>query len=43
MLVENYGWAIHKSLVAETNQDFTFFYTRKNSKMFNITSDFSFF
>ena len=38
MLVENYGWAIQKSLFAETNQDSTFSHTRKNSKMFNITS-----
>ena len=38
MLVEKYGWAIQKSLFAETNQDSTFSHTRKNSKMFNITS-----
>ena len=44
MLVEKYGWAIQKSLFAETNQDFTFSHTRENSKMFNITSEyFSFF
>ena len=42
MLVEKYGWAIQKSLFAETNQ--TFSHTRENSKMFNITSKyFSFF
>ena len=38
MLVEKYGWAIQKSLYAETNQDSTFPHTRENSKMFNITS-----
>ena len=38
MLVEKYGWAIQKSLFAQTNQDSTFSHTRKNSKMFNITS-----
>ena len=38
MLVEKYGWAIQKSLFAETNQDSTFSHTRENSKMFNITS-----
>ena len=44
MLVEKYGWAIQKSLFAETNQDSTFSHTRENSKMFNITSKyFSFF
>ena len=44
MLVEKYGWAIEKSLFAETNQDSTFSHTRENSKMFNITSKyFSFF
>ena len=44
MLVEKYGWAIEKSLFAETNQDSKFSDTRKNSKMFNITSKyFSFF
>ena len=44
MLFENYGWAIQKSLFAETNQDPTFSHTRENSKMFNITSKyFSFF
>ena len=44
MLVEKYGWPIQKSLFAETNQDFTFFRTRENSEMFNITSKcFSFF
>ena len=44
MLVEKYGWKIQKSLFAETNQDSTFYHTRENSKMFNITSKyFSFF
>ena len=38
MLVEKYGWAIQKSLHAETNQDSTFSHTRDNSKMFNVTS-----
>ena len=38
MLVEKYGWAIQKSLFAETNQDSTFSHTRENSKMFHITS-----
>ena len=38
MLVEKYGWAIKKSLFAETNQDSIFSQTRENSKMFNITS-----
>ena len=38
MLVEKYGWAIEKSLFAETNQDSTFSQTRKNSNMFNLTS-----
>ena len=44
MLVEKYGWAIKKSLFAETSQDSTFPQTRDNSEMFNITSKyFSFF
>ena len=44
MLVEKYGWGIQKSLFAQTNKDSTFSHTRKNSKMFNITSKyFSFF
>ena len=38
MLVEKYGWAIQKSLFAETSQDCTFSYTNENSKMFNIAS-----
>ena len=38
MSVEKYGWAIQKSLFAETNQDSTFSHTRENSKMFSITS-----
>ena len=38
MLVEKYGWAIQKSLFAETNEDSTFSHTRENSKMFNIIS-----
>ena len=38
MSVEKFGWAIQKSLFAQTNQDSTFSHTRKNSKMFNITS-----
>ena len=44
MLVEKYGWAIQKSLFAETNHNSTFSHTRENSKMFNISSKyFSFF
>ena len=44
MLVEKYGWAIQKSLFAETSQDSIFSHTRGNSKMFNVTSKyFSFF
>ena len=44
MPLEKNGWAIQKSLFAETNQDSAFSYTRKNSKMFNInTKYFSFF
>ena len=44
MLVKKYGWAIQKSLFAETNQDSTFSHTRENSKMFNIAAKyFSFF
>ena len=44
MLSEKYGWAIQKSLFAQTNQDSTFYRTCENSKMFNITSKyFSFF
>ena len=38
MLVKKYGWAMQKSLFAETNQDSTFSHTLENSKMFNITS-----
>ena len=38
MLVETYGWAIQKSLFAETNQYSTFSHSREDSKMFNITS-----
>ena len=37
MLVEKYGWAIQKSLFAQTNQDSTFSHTRENSKLFNTT------
>ena len=37
MLVKKYGWAIQKSLLASTNQDYTFSHTCENSKMFNIT------
>ena len=37
MLIEKYGWAIQKSLLAETNQDFPFSHTHQNSKMFKIT------
>ena len=40
MSVEKCGWVIQKSLLAQTNQDFTFCHTRENSKMFNITSQF---
>ena len=44
MPVEKYGWAIQKSLFAQTNQNSTFSHTRENSRMFNITSKyFSFF
>ena len=39
MLVEKYGWAIQKSLFAQTNQDSTFSHTRNNSKMFNIDTN----
>ena len=38
MSVQKYGWAIQKSLFAQTNKDSTFFKARKNSKMFNIIS-----
>ena len=38
MSVEKCGWAIQKSLFANNNQNSAFSYTRKNSKMFNITS-----
>ena len=38
MLVKKYGWAIQKTLFAETNQDPTFSHTRENSKMCSITS-----
>ena len=41
MSVEKYGWAIQKSLFAQTNQDSIFPHTRDNSKMFNITSKYS--
>ena len=41
MLVEKYGWAIQKSLFAQINQDSTFPHNRKNSEMFNITSEYS--
>ena len=40
MLGEKYGWAIQKSLFAETNQDSMFSRARENSKMFNITSEY---
>ena len=44
MLVEKYGWAIQKSLFAETNQGSTFSHNHENLKIFNITSKyFSFF
>ena len=44
MLVKKYGWAVEKSLFAETNQDSPFSHNRENSKLFNITSNhFSFF
>ena len=36
MLVEKCGWAIQKSLFAETNQDSTFSHTRENSKYFSF-------
>ena len=39
MSVEKYGWAIRKSLFAQTNQDSTFFHTHEDSKIFNITSN----
>ena len=32
MSFEKYGWAIQKSLFAQTNQDSTFCHTRENSK-----------
>ena len=38
MSVEKYGWAIQKSLFAQTNQDSTFTHIRGNSKLLNITS-----
>ena len=38
MLVEKYGWAIQKSLLALRSQDSTFSHTRENSKMVNITT-----
>ena len=38
MSVEKYGWAIQKSLFAQTNQDSAFSHTRENSKIFKITS-----
>ena len=38
MSVEKYGWAIRKSLFAQTNQGSTISHTRQNSKMFNKTS-----
>ena len=38
MPVEKYGWAIQKSLFAQTNQDSTFSHTRENAKMFNVIS-----
>ena len=31
-------WATHRNLFALTNQDSTIFYTRRNSKIFNLTS-----
>ena len=37
MSVKKYGWAIQKSLFAQTNQDSTFPHTRKNSKMFKVS------
>ena len=43
MPVKKYGRAIRKNLLAQTNQDFTFFQTRENSKMLNITSKYIFF
>ena len=43
MSVEKFGWAIQKSLFAQTNQDSTFSHTRENSKMFNITSKYFWF
>ena len=42
MLVKKYGWAIQKSLFAETNQDSTFSHTRENSKILTLKY-FSFF
>ena len=38
MSVEKYGWAIQKSLFAQTTQDSTFTHIRGNSKLLNITS-----
>ena len=44
MSIKKYGWAIQKSLFAQSNQDSTFSYTRENSKVFDINSNyFSFF
>ena len=44
MSVEKYNCAIQKILFAQTSQDSTLPYTRENSKIFNITSQyFSFF
>ena len=44
MLVEKDGWAIQKSLFAETSQDSIFSHIHENSKIFNKTSKyFSFF
>ena len=38
MSVKKNGWAIPKNIFTETNHGSTFSHTRKNSKMFNITS-----
>ena len=38
MSVDKYGWAIQKTLFAQTNQCAIFSHTRENSKKFNITS-----
>ena len=44
MSVDKYGWAIQKSLFAQSSQDSTFSQNCENSKIFNVASKyFSFF